>query len=80
MTAKEWAKKLIDALDIARRSGQVVHEHELTEAAFDEVISAEREACAYIAEAHQEKSFFAENEGPPMARSIAQAIRARGTA
>lgn len=48
--------------------------------AFDSARKEEREACAQIAEAHQEKSFFASNEGPPMARAIAQAIRARGTA
>jgi hypothetical protein len=49
MTPKEWAEKLISALDEARRTGYV-HEHELTEVAFDEAIAAEREACAKVAE------------------------------
>lgn len=46
MTPKEHAFRLIEALDKARRSGKIVHEHELTEAAFEEAMAA----CVKIAE------------------------------
>ena len=79
MTPKEWAFKLIAALDEARRSGEVVHEHELTEAAFDEAISAERVACANVAD-----DVAAEPWGNPEQGStcehIAMLIRKRGEA
>jgi len=85
------AERLITAMDKARRSGRVVHEHELTEAAFDEAIAAEREACAKIAE--QWATELAKASEPYMATpqvaaqyltratdagDIAAAIRARG--
>jgi hypothetical protein len=67
---------LIDALDAARRSGRVVHEHELTEAAFQEAIAAEREACSQIADEAEGwcRSFGAEET----AAMIRDKIRARG--
>jgi hypothetical protein len=75
MTTEEWAGKLIDALDAARRSGEVVHEHELTEAAFDEAVTAENAACFAIADEASTwcRSFGAEET----AERIAAGIKAR---
>tara|TARA_R110000868_G_scaffold290385_3_gene550593 strand:+ start:672 stop:911 length:240 start_codon:yes stop_codon:yes gene_type:complete len=77
VTPKEWAFKLIDALDAARRSGEVVHEHELTEAAFDDAIIAEREMCAMIADAYAAEPWGHPEQGT-MCAHIAAGIRARG--
>lgn len=47
------------------------------EAAIQRAIAAESEARATIAEDSQDRCFFSENEGPPVARYIAKQIRAR---
>ncbi|MEQ1670124.1 MAG: hypothetical protein ABL893_04620, partial [Hyphomicrobium sp.] len=57
------------ALDAARRSGEVVHEHEMTEVAIEEAIAAERESCAKISEDYSDS----------IGGAIAAAIRDRNT-
>lgn len=81
MTPKDWALKLIDALDAARRSGRVVHEHELTEIALEDAIAAEREACwqavnALIKRGDLPEPAHSERNGLIMASN---AIRSRGS-
>ena len=79
---KAFAVRLVEALDAARRSGRVVHEHELTAAAFDDAVDAEREACAKVIESKFQEARDTEFDlGFETARKVfAAAIRARGAA
>lgn len=79
VTPKEHAVRLIDALDSARRSGRVVHEHELTELAIEDAIEAEREACAIEVETQSQEARDTEFDlGFETARKcFAATIRAR---
>ena len=80
MTPREMTTRLVAALDAARGSGVVVHEHELIEVVIEDAVGAEREACASIAEfVTPEDEHHPNSMIGAAGKTIAALIRARST-